>query len=676
VGPWKGVSLLRRQRVAIESLVLRARLDGEDGVLSVGVRLRGIAAAVEAVALEVSGPSGAERAELSVEPAAGGVSASGELCLPRVDRWWPHTHGEPALYGVELKIATGGAAVTADAGRVGFRELEAGPGPGHDVEEDGLDLHLNGVRVFARGALWTPPDAVGLAPDAATLRGALEQVRAAGMNMVRIPGTGAYESACFHDLCDELGILVWQDFMFANLDYPVADEGFRAGVEREARAVLAELGQHPSLAVLCGNSEVEQQVAMLGLEPELGRGELFGELLPDLVAASAVDAPYLPSAPCGGSMPFRPDRGVANYFGVGGYRRPLEDARRAAVRFASECLAISNVPDEAGVEAVMPGAAADVVVHHPRWKAGVPRDAGAGWDFEDVRDHYLRLLFGVDPVELRSCDNERYLELSRAVSGEVMAAVFSEWRRSGSPCGGGLILWLRDLAPGAGWGIVDSAGSPKVAYHHLRRVLAPIAVSITDEGLGGLAVHIANDGREPLRARLRIGLYRDGEQRVGEGEREVGLQPHDALSLDAEAVLGRFADLSYAYRFGPPAQDLVVATIEAEGSAELLSQAFHFPAGRPTATEAAERLGLEASAAHDAGGAIHLRLRARRFVYGLRIHAPGLSAADDALSIEPGGTREVALRRSGRGEPGDAIRLSALNMRGRVTVPVPAPPSP
>ena len=136
--------------------------------------------------------------------------------------------------------------------------------------------------------------------------------------------------------------------MFANLDYPISDEDFRATVEREAREQLGRLAGRPSLAVMCGNSEVEQQVAMLGLDPELGRGELFGELLPRLVEEAGIDAVYLPSAPCGGERPFRPDRGVANYYGVGGYRRPLEDARRAEVRFAAECLAFANVPDDAG----------------------------------------------------------------------------------------------------------------------------------------------------------------------------------------------------------------------------------------------------------------------------------------------------------------------------------------
>src|SRR6185437_1986057 len=157
----------------------------------------------------------------------------------------------------------------------------------------------------------------------------------------------------------------------------------------EAGEVLAALAGRPSLAVVCGNSEIEQQVAMLGLDPAMGRGELFGELLPAALERSGADAIYVPSAPSGGARPFRPDQGVANYYGVGGYRRPLADARLAGVRFAAECLAFANVPDEAGVEAVLPDAPGDVVVHHPRWKAGVPRDVGTGWDFEDVRDHYL-----------------------------------------------------------------------------------------------------------------------------------------------------------------------------------------------------------------------------------------------------------------------------------------------
>jgi beta-mannosidase len=128
------------------------------------------------------------------------------------------------------------------------------------------------------------------------------------------------------------------------------------------------------------------------------------------------------------------------------------------------------------------------------------------------------------------------------------------------------VLWLRDLVPGAGWGVLDHAGRPKVALHHLRRALAPVAVWSTDEGLGGIAIHVANDRPQPLRAMLRVGLYRDLELRVDEASREVELEGHSGWSGNVEALLGRFVDAAWAYRFGPPAQDLVVLSLEQEGA--------------------------------------------------------------------------------------------------------------
>ncbi len=354
VGPWRPVTLERRRGLVVEALRLTPRLVGDDGDLAVSANLRPLGGGEPtAVEVEVSGPSDAARGRLDLTPQPGGVLASGTVRLAGVAPWWPHTHGEQPLYDVRLVVTGADGEHVVDAGRVGFRALAPGAGAEHDPDEDGLNLHVNGAPVFARGAIWTPVDPIGLAPSANELRAALEGARDGGLNMLRLAGTGAYESEAFHDLCDELGLLVWQDFMFANLDYPIADDAFRAEVEAEARAVLAGLAGRPSLAVLCGNSEVEQQAAMVGQDPAVGRGELFGELLPAAVAAADVDAPYFPSAPCGGELPFRTDRGLANYFGVGAYLRPLEDARRAEVRFASECLAFANVPGEATLERLL-----------------------------------------------------------------------------------------------------------------------------------------------------------------------------------------------------------------------------------------------------------------------------------------------------------------------------------
>jgi beta-mannosidase len=665
VGPWKPVRLERRRGVAVQRLQLRPRLDGARGRLEVRAVLRAFdgAGEIQAAAIALSGEEEGEAHAATLELTAlgdGTIAASGELVIDDLRRWWPHTHGEPSLYHARLQVDAR-ERHQLDAGTVGFRAL-ASRG---ELERDGIALAVNGVPVFARGAVWTPVDPALPCSRGAELERALHTVAAAGMNMLRVPGIGCYESEEFYELCDRLGILVWQDFMFANLDYPETDEQFMQGVRREATQLLETLARRPSLAVLCGGSEVAQQVAMLGLDPQLASGPLYGELLPSLVEQAGVDAPYVPSTPWGGDLPFRPGAGVANYYGVGAYRRPLTDARLAGVRFAGECLAFANVPDDEALEPL--AAAGSAPIHHPRWKAGVPRDAGAGWDFDDVRDHYLRELFGVDPVALRSTDAERYLELSRTVSGEVMAEVFGEWRRAGSPCGGGLVLWLSDLMPGAGWGVLDHRGEPKVAYHHLRRALAPVAVWSTDEGLDGVAVHVANDLPVPLRTTLRVALYRDLELRVDEARHDVELEPHRSRTYNVETILGRFADVSWAYRFGPPAQDLIVASLE-RADGELESQCFRLPTGRPLRRETPDRLGVEVHAQPTGDNSASLTVASERFLYGVRPSVPGFRPEDDAFCVEPGRPRVLVLRRIVDGAEATQGSITALNLDGRVPI--------
>lgn len=626
-GPWRPVWLVRRAAgaVAVTEVALRPRVEGEDGVLAVSARVACAGSPPADVEVEV----GVARAALAVS--RDGV-VSGEVRLAGVERWWPHTHGAPVLHDVALIV--GGERV--GLGRTGFRALS--PGPEFDVDRDDFALAVNGEPIFARGVVWTP------VPEG-EVRTTLQTLRDAGANLVRVPGIGVYEDVAFHDLCDELGLLVWQDFMLANLDYPVADDGFRAAITAEARAALARVAGRPSLAVVCGNSEVEQQAAMFGVDPALGRGELFGELLPALVRESGADAPYVPSAPSGGALPFHPRAGVANYFGVGGYRRPAGDARAAGVRFASECLAFANVPDAEVADG-----------------EGVMRDVGADWDFADVRDHYLRERYGVGPEDL---DRARYLALSREVSGEMMALVFGEWRRAASPCAGGLVLWSRDLRPGAGWGVLDAGGVPKVALAHLRRAWAPQAVWLVDEGLNGVDVHVANDRPETLRGALSVALIAGGTHVVAEASTVAELAPRSSTSHSAEALLGRFADAAYAYKFGPPAHDAVTATLRDEDGT-LLAQATHFPAGPP----------LEPSAftltAHLVEGSDpSVVVEADRLAWGVRISAPGFVAADDAFTLMPGVAREIALRPVAEGARWAGGAVTALNLIGESPVIAP-----
>src|SRR5262249_31953576 len=154
------------------------------------------------------------------------------------------------------------------------------------------------------------------------------------------------------------------------------------------------------------------------------------------------------------------------------------------------------------------------------------------------------------------------------------------WRRSGSPCGGGIILWSADLEPGAGWGILDSQGFPKAAYWFLKRALAPCTVWTTDEGLNGVDVHVANDSPVALDASLRVALYAHGERKIAESERAITVREHSTATFGVEEILGRFVDVSCAYRFGPPSHDLIAVSLHRRRGDPAIAQSFRFPTGR------------------------------------------------------------------------------------------------
>jgi beta-mannosidase len=583
VGPWRAVSF-----GPDGPRVVRAWCDGDDGLL----RVEGVdAVEVDGTPVEV---------------------VDGVARVPDAERWWPHTHGTPVLH----EVTSDGAVL----GRVGFRTVEA------DTSDGGFRLVVNGTPVFARGACWVPPDVVTLDADP---RPALERAVDAGMNAVRLTGTMVWEDERFWAACDELGVLVWQDCMFANLD-PPDDPAWLAGVEAELRAQLGALGARASLAVVCGGSEVEQQAAMLGLPAEGRAVPLFDTHLPKLLDDLGLGVPYVPSSPTGGDLPFHPGAGIAHYYGVGAYLRPLDDARRAGVRFAAEALAFATPPERDAVE--------------PLGAWAVPRDNGSSWDFEDVRDHYVGELFGVDPVALRWTDPERWLDLGRAAVAECVAATFTEWRRPGSSCDGGLVLALHDLWPGPGWGLLDSAGRPKAPWWAMRRVLAPVALLATDEGLNGLHLHVVNDRPTPLGGTVDVSLY-DLVGRCAEtGTLPVSVAGWDGVTLSADAAFEGFRDLTYAYRFGPQTYDVVRAVLRDDAGAEVADVVVPVGGiGRPVAP-----VGLAATLEGRS-----LAVTCERFAQHVVVE--GGDPSDSWFHLAPGTTRRVALRADG------PVEVRALN---------------
>ena len=628
VGPWRSIRLEPRTVLEIVERDVDAIAGSLGGRVDVALKVRVLGAPIRDAMLYV----GDHGARLSVTGAGESAVIQGSLDVPAAEHWWPHTHGTQPRYAARVVVTTSEGSVEIDLGLLAFRRISL------DATDGRFALSVNDVPIFCRGACWTTPDIVSLAGSPEHYRGLLTLARDGGMNMLRIGGTMAYEDDAFYDLCDELGILVWQDFAFANMDYPAGDVAFAALVEREARQLLGRLRRHPSLAMLCGNSEVEQQAAMLGFDRASWTGSLFHDVLPRLCRTMAPGIPYTPTTPSGSPLPFHTDTGLSHYYGVGAYLRPVEDARRSNVRFTSECLGFANVPDQRAIDALLPNG--ESPHHHARWKARVPRDHGAGWDFEDIRDHYLASVFGVDPMLLRYADMERYLALSRIVTGEVMAQIIGEWRRAGSSCRGALIWFFQDLWPGAGWGLVDSFGRPKPAYYAVKRAMQPVALAMTNEGVNGIHIHIANDALGDLEGALTVMAIR-GTTTVASANAPVRVPGRSALTVSADAMMGRFHDLSYAYRFGPPGHDVVTATVvDRDGATR--AQAFLFP--RTIPVERSHDQNLAGWAEPVDAETVAITLQAKAFVQFVAIDAGDFVPEDNYFNMIPGAARIVVAR--------------------------------
>ncbi|MEI2735354.1 MAG: glycoside hydrolase family 2 protein [Rhodoblastus sp.] len=615
VGPWRPIRLISRDKPHIVASRLSARPDADGGVIDVEVEFsrelsHSLVTSCEGVACALAHH--------------GGNLYAATLRLESIERWFPHTHGVPRVY--EVVIATEG--VTTSLGRIGFRGIDIDRG----ADGHGFALRVNGVPVFCRGAVWTPLDPISLRNDPVALARAINLAREAGVNMLRVGATGVYETDDFYRACDAAGIMVWQDFMFSNFDYPAADAGFVASVEEEARQFLERTRGSPSIAVLCGGNEVYQQAAMMGVAEANWRSPLFEDILARVCAQARPDAAYVVNSPSGGALPFHVDAGVSHYYGVGAYRRPLDDARRANVRFASECLGFANVPEERALRRDFGPAP----LASPLWRPRIPRDQGAVQDFEDVRDHYVALLYGVDPQRLKSEEPERYLDLSRAAVAETIEATIGEWRRPASTCAGALLWFWKDLWASSGWGVLDWTGAPKSPWWAMRRAFRPIQVTLGDEGVNGLHVHCINESAAPFIGRVSLRCVRDGATPVMNAERDVEIAPRSTLSLRDCDLWGAFFDTTYAYRFGPPSHEATLATL-VDGAGTTVAEAWHFPLGRCAALFSPA---LSVETFRDENG-FGLRVATDRIAQSVKIEDERLTPLDNWFHLAPGAPKIV-----------------------------------
>jgi beta-mannosidase len=299
-------------------------------------------------------------------------------------------------------------------------------------------------------------------------------------------------------------------------------------------------------------------------------------------------------------------------------------------------------------------------VHDPRWKARVPRDRGASWDFEDVRDFYLGQLYEIDPAALRRSDPASYLDYARATTAEVVTETFAEWRRTGSSCHGGLTWTFQDLEAGAGWGIIDSTGEPKSSWYALKRAFRPIQILLMDEGTNGLDIHVINETETSQRVTVEIACLRDGSQPVVSASRPILLDGRSAHRIAATDLFGAFFDTTYDYRFGPPSHDVTVARLIDEQGV-ILSEAFHFPLGRQAARHPAKvDYGY-----HQIDGLWWIELSTQQLAQSVHLDFEHFRPEDDWFHLAPGRAKRIKLYTREGAASSDTPRGTLIHLGNR-----------
>jgi beta-mannosidase len=489
VGVWRPVELVSAARPRITGVRFRT-LSLADGV-----------ARVETI---VDHDGEAEVVTRLVAPDGSVTAGTAELPAPHL--WWTHDRGAPALYDLEVDLVVDGQVVDGDRRRVGVRTVEL------DRTDGAFAFVLNGVPLAVRGANWVPPHTALGAVDPRRYLHLLTAARDAHMTMLRVWGGGTYEHDLFYETCDRLGILVFQDFMFACKDYRDDDPAFVAEVEAEAVHQVRRLQPHPCLALWCGNNEVELLAGLLDWESPSPAHGLFHELLPAVVAREDGRTPYVHGSPVAYNSRTDGDRHAWEVW----HGLDVDDDRTGAAWSLDRGLVDPASPEAA--EFVAGAGPHRYLLDQGRFASEYGLGALPSYEtlqrWTDPDQLYLgsaqvtartklgRLgpankldlivaAYAGEPKDLRDL-----VELSQLTQAEGNKVGMEHYRRQWPRCSGSLVWQLDDCWPSTSWALIDVEGRAKAAYWAARRAFAPVLASFAPTA-DGVELWLTNDADEP-----------------------------------------------------------------------------------------------------------------------------------------------------------------------------------
>ncbi len=468
-GIWRPIFLRTWDTARLENaLMLQAHHDGV-----VDVTIRPEIAGESAWSAEITAPDG----EVIIIPET--TAAEQVITIEHPQLWWPNGLGKQPLYRVTVRLATGDTRVW----RIGLRTMTVS----REKDEWGEEFcHVvNGVKVFAMGADYIPEDNILARVTPERTRRLLEDCKAANFNAIRVWGGGYYPDDAFYDICDELGLLVWQDLMYACAFYDLTPD-FERSIRVETHQNVARLRHHASLALICGNNEME--MFMAGANSALINHrtwefvptyphhitdyvKMFEYILPAIVKETAPQTYWWPASPSSGGnfdAPNDENRGDNHYWDVWHGEKPFTEYRKFFFRYASEfgfqsfpCLKSVKqftLPDDRNIFS-------RVMERHQRNQAANGKILS-----------YLSQTFRYP----NSFDDLLYA--SQLMQAEAIRYGVEHWRRNRGRCMGAIIWQLNDIWPVASWASIDYYGRWKALHYAAKRFFAPVMISAEEEG--------------------------------------------------------------------------------------------------------------------------------------------------------------------------------------------------
>jgi len=431
-------------------------------------------------------------------PTDGRMQVSWRLASPQL--WWPNGMGEAFLYPFVLELCQGDTVLQQHHQAVGLRQLEVI----NQADADGVSFYfkINGVPFFAKGANYIPSDAFPARVSQDRLTAEFAAVKAANMNMLRIWGGGYYQPDAFYQLADQHGILLWQDFMFACSLYP-ADPAFLANVQAEAEYQVQRLSQHPSVALWCGNNEVDMGIAWWDWPAKFGYNaaqwqqlkldyqRLFGELLAETVQRLDPDKFYLRSSPQGFWEDNTDHISNQHYWGVWHGEAPFSEYARRVPRFMTE-YGFQSLPVWQSINKFLQPA--EQQLQHPAFVMHQKHPRGNKLIYQYLQGEYA------EPIDFK-----QLTYVSQVQQAQGLKIAFEAHRAAMPFCMGTLYWQLNDTWPAASWSGIDYYGQWKALHYQAARSFKPQLLVFRQQD-NQLTLQVASDSLQALPARLELQL--------------------------------------------------------------------------------------------------------------------------------------------------------------------------